>query len=268
MPPKSSRLNSSQKNANTPGKGSTQNPETPKFLDKKTESDLQSIKNTFDTQLKKLKEQFDTQLAEAEKNFINSITNYLSRLNNLEQKATKLENENKTLLAKIDDMEQNQLNSSIILSGDNIVKQFKSIPGEIPKYEQPTWVASEILEKKCNLRKEDFLILSASRLGHKPDNTQEDKRPIILNVDNIKSKRNIISAIIKLKSKTLFVNECLTNRRRSLMKNLLEVKKTSDRKKEIKIYSRNGIIYAKYRNENARKILTQTDVQEFLSKLE
>ena len=113
--------------------------------------------------------------------------------------------------------------------------------------------------------------MSASRLGTTPNpenHQQDDKRPILITVDNIKSKRNITNAIIKLKSKKLFVNECLTKQRRSLMKNLLEVRKISECKKEIKIYSRNGIIHAKFKNENTRKIINQADVQEFLSKME
>jgi hypothetical protein len=216
--------------------------------------------------LTNIKKHMDSQMLEMQNAFVANISEYEKKIKTLEKQVVKLEEDNCKLNEKIDFIEQEQLNNKLIMSGKEVHEAFANIPQEVPLHEASTWVAENILTEKCGLAANSFNIVEASRLGKKPTDGI-DSRPIILTVDDAVSKREITNSIIKMKSKSLYINECLTKRRRDLYKKLLALRKTNPNMK-MKLFTKMGLIHVKLNDSTrATKLYNSKDVESFISRL-
>jgi hypothetical protein len=262
-------------------KGKTSNPITTMSDDDldnfsiQQDDDLQSavysLKDLFSSKLKKIKEEFNSQLANIEKAFGDTLSECSAKILSLESKVNKLENENESLKDRLDDMEQRQLSDTIIISGKSVKEALSAVPNDIPNFKKSTWACVKVLND-FGIKKDEYNILSATKIKSKPTannvSRNESSSAIIVTLDDVISKRNIMSGIIGAKSNKLYVNESLTKKRRHLLKKLLEFRKTV-KGVRMRVYSKNGNITVKHGDnlESVSVIRNNNDSDKIIAKL-
>lgn len=235
----------------------------PDSVDEPIASALSALHNCVKAKLKSISETLNSHITDLEVAFTKSISDYATKVNDLQLRVNKLEKENVNLNNKIDELEQQQYVNDLVISGDIVKNTFKKVPNSEPAYDHSKWVVKNILTKQCGLSKDDYIVREAVKIIPKEN---KEKRSIIITVDDSDSKHAIMGAIVKKKSKTLAVNERLTPKRRGLVNDLLKLRKTSTTK--CKVFSKNGIVQIKFEGEDfPRKIRSESDIKKLMNKL-
>ena len=186
----------------------------------------QNIMESIQTQFQDFKSQFEQVMSEMN-SFKESLNSKVADLE-AELQASKSEliktNEELSALKKkvsdidcnIDDVEAQDRITHVLISGEGT-----------PVYtvgENSTSVALNMVENCLKLKMAPSDIISAERFGPKPQNQQPDKRSLLLKLANRDIKRNLIVTSKKTRS-SIYINEFLTKRRRSIFFALRSIRK-------------------------------------------
>ena len=248
---------------------SAKSEEVLKNLDAKSKAAFKSILSEIDKKMVEFKQSVYKQLSEISDDVIHdlkqSICTYADEVTSLKKEVTMLRAENNNLKLKLDAMEQRQCSNRIILSGGIVSDLNWNTPDNVPEFKKASWVAKKVLQD-CNLEFDrEYKFFSAAFIGKHSNGKKSSS--IVLELDDVISKRSIFSAVIEKKSKRLYVNEYLTTHRRELLKDVLELRKTI-RNVSCKVFTKNGIVTIKSEIFNYPKsIFCQKDLEEATKKL-
>ena len=168
----------------------------------------------------------------------------------VEQKCEKDYNE---LCQWIAENEGERYSTKIILSGD-------AIP-PIREDESPMDVAKNLIQNQLRIPTRDN-ILSAVRFGTSPTGIGQHKPKILVELRDIRAKRDIVDAALQIRSAGLFINELLPKKTNELF---FEVRKLKREKKIQVAYTKDGVIRVrKTREGTMRKIFTKRDLEKFI----
>ena len=137
-------------------------------------------------------------------------------IDNLNDKVTKLEQKIMVVESKLDDDEATVRLNDVIISGENV-----------PNFQQgesTNIVACDLLKSKLNTHLPVTDILKSFRVGKRSPNGP-DKRNILVKFARPENKSDIMLACRTMKPEKLFINECLSPIRNSIMYVLRRAKK-------------------------------------------
>ena len=139
------------------------------------------------------------------------------KVDQLELQVSKLKRENSEMMNRMDELEADQRDSSLIISG-------KSVPGYV-NGENVSSVARDLLKSKLNYELPLTSITSAQRLGRKPASQASDVRPILLKLQHHSIKYDLRRAARTVKPANIFINDNLVPRRAKILRVLRAAKK-------------------------------------------
>ena len=107
-------------------------------------------------------------------------------------------------------------------------------------------------------------IANAVRFGTPNTGNGQQKEKLLVTVNNIGTKRTIVDAMLKMRSRDLFVNELLPKRTNEMYHELRKYKK--DRKIAV-LYTKDGVIRAKKTKEGRLfQIRSKKEMEDFIEK--
>ena len=167
-----------------------------------------------------------------------------------------LRNENNKQQKKIARMEGRQLATNIILAGPSIPR--------VTDGEQTEYIAKKVISDNLNLAAEAHIV-RAQRFGVRPTEPGRlDKRPILVEVKHIESKRTLVQEVLKKKPRDFFISELLPEDTNSLFYKLRKIKRETGNIQVL--YTKDGVIRArKTKQGKLFEILTENDLSDFLS---
>ena len=150
--------------------------------------------------------------------FISLIREKDEKIHQLEEKVTALERSVCVLGNRVEDLESEGRQTSVILSGS-------ALPPAPAAGEQSAQIACDLIKNKLKIVLTPESIVTSHRLGSRPPNQSPDKRSILLKLSHRERKRDLLSACRTVKPSGLYINESLTPARSKLLYSLRQLKK-------------------------------------------
>ena len=153
--------------------------------------------------------------------------------------------------------EGQRLATNIILAGPSIPR--------VTEGEQTEDIAKKVISDNLHIPAESHIV-SAQRFGIRPTEIGHlDKRPILVQVKTIDSKRKLVNEVLKKKPRDFYISELLPENTNNLFFQLRKIKRET-RKIQV-LYTKDGVIKARKTNEGRLfEILTENDLNDFLTK--
>ena len=236
------------------------------MLDKKLEEKLgaiidrkfSSLKNELTKDLEKVHtEKMEQKLQTVKKEIHEEMkSEFGNEIEKTKKEVEFLRNENNKLQKKFARSEGRRLATQIILAGPSIPRATESEKKEI--------FAKQPIRDKLNFTA-DAHIVRAQRFGPRPtESGQMDRRPIIVEVKTIESKRMMVNEVLKKKPSDFYISELLPEDTNNLFYRLRKIKRET-RKIQV-LYTKDGVIKARKTKEGRLfEILTESDLNGFLS---
>ena len=140
------------------------------------------------------------------------------KIEQLEQKLCSLKQENRSLGRRIDDLENENHQNTIILSGD-------AVPPGTATGKNCSNVVSNLMRDRLKIMLLADSILTAYRIGAKPANQSPDRRRIVAKLSHREQRRDILKACRMSKPPGLFINESLTPTCSELLFSIRQIKR-------------------------------------------
>jgi len=225
------------------------------------------LRKTLQDELKQIKCSFNESLEAIEKRLFSKIDHLYSELASIKEnqkdlraECSTLKKENMDLRLELDRVEQASHTKKFVLGGEMITEFVNASKDTLRD-------SSELfLNKKLGIDIGQFNVTHATRLGARTEG-KPDKRPILLEVDDTFTRTQAFRAVISKKSRSLYISEYLTQRRRGLMNSLLSLKKAHP-SQITRVFSRQGIVQIQLKNSDLpTKINDQGDLDRCARKI-
>ena len=199
------------------------------------------MKKTFRDELKEIKKSFDAALEAIENSFIDKISKLNQELITVQEKQEELTSEcavlhkeNSQLRLELDRLDQARNARKVVLGGEVVSKYISKSKGDLQL------AAERLLEKELEVEPCDLNVIHVARLGSRVEG-KPDTRPLLVEAGDSFLKHKIFKKVIQRRSRSIYVAEFLTQRRRRLLESLLKLKKAHPTKIK-RAFSKHGVV--------------------------
>ena len=180
--------------------------------------------------LTQINDKLDTSVAQ----ILARLDEHIVKIKELEGHVLRLKLENTDMRERLDELEADQRDTSLIISGESIPN---SVNGE-----NVASITQDLIKSKLNYELPLSTISAAYRIGKKPTTQAPDRRPILLKLQHGGTKNDLRRAGKTVKPTNLYINENLIPSRARI----LQILRRAKRKYPNKISacgSQNGRVY-------------------------